>query len=62
MCRETEANANLSGILTGSCLLTMFVVRRLGLALAQLDELTSGSKGILSEAVGQEGVTVKKDE
>ena len=46
--RETEATANLSGILTGSCLITMFVVRRLGLALAQIDEYQTGSTGLLS--------------
>ena len=52
----------MSGILTGSCLLTMFVVRKLGLALAQVDELTSGSKGLLSEGVVPEGHVAKKAE
>ncbi|KAK9809393.1 hypothetical protein WJX73_001703 [Symbiochloris irregularis] len=47
--RETEATSSLSGILTGSCLMTMFVVRKLGLALAQVDELTSGTRGMFSE-------------
>lgn len=36
-CRETEATSNLSGILTVSCLVTMFVIRQLGLALGQID-------------------------
>lgn len=30
--------------------MTMFVVRKLGLVLAQVDELTSGSRGMLSDA------------
>ena len=40
-CREQEATSNLSAVLTGSTLMTMFVLRKLGLALADLDELTS---------------------
>eukprot|EP00891_Asterochloris_glomerata_P006413 jgi/Astpho2/6413/Aster-08097 len=39
--REQEATSNLSAVLTGSTLMTMFVLRKLGLALADLDELTS---------------------
>lgn len=39
----------MSGILTGSCLLTMFVVRKLGLTLAKLDEVQTGTVGVLSE-------------
>jgi hypothetical protein len=41
-CRESEATANLGAVLTGSTLVTMFVVRKLGLTLAELDDVTSG--------------------
>ena len=37
LCRESEATSNLSAILTISSLLTMFVVRKLGLALGEID-------------------------
>ncbi|KAA6417824.1 MAG: hypothetical protein FRX49_12181, partial [Trebouxia sp. A1-2] len=40
--RESEATANLGAVLTGSTLVTMFVVRKLGLTLAELDDVTSG--------------------
>ena len=40
-CREQEATSNLSAVLTSSTLMTMFILRKLGLALADLDELTS---------------------
>jgi predicted membrane-bound spermidine synthase len=40
--RETEATANLGAVLTGSTLVTMFVLRKLGLALAEIDDLTAG--------------------
>ena len=36
-CREAEATSNLSAILTLSCLLTTYVIKRLGLALAEID-------------------------
>lgn len=42
-CRESEATANLGAVLTGSTLVTMFVVRKLGLTLAELDDVTSGT-------------------
>ena len=41
--RESEATANLGAVLTGSTLVTMFVVRKLGLTLAELDNVTSGN-------------------
>ena len=40
--RETEATSELSAILTASVLATLWVVRRLGLTLGELDVLTSG--------------------
>ena len=43
LCRESEATANLGAVLTGSTLVTMFVVRKLGLTLAELDDVTSGT-------------------
>lgn len=43
ICRESEATANLGAVLTGSTLVTMFVVRKLGLTLAELDDVTSGT-------------------
>ena len=48
-CRESEATANLGAVLTGSTLVTMFVVRKLGLTLAELDDVTSGITSV-SEA------------
>ena len=36
-CREAEATSNLSAILTISCLITTYVIKRLGLALAEID-------------------------
>lgn len=42
-CRESEATANLGAVLTASTLVTMFVVRKLGLTLAELDDVTSGT-------------------
>lgn len=42
MHRETEATSELSAILTASVLATLWVVRRLGLTLGELDVLTSG--------------------
>ena len=36
-CREAEATSNLSAILTISCLVTTYVIKRLGLALAEID-------------------------
>lgn len=41
--RESEATANLGAVLTGSTLVTMYVVRKLGLTLAELDDVTSGT-------------------
>lgn len=41
--RESEATANLGAVLTASTLVTMFVVRKLGLTLAELDDVTSGT-------------------
>ncbi|KAL3136758.1 hypothetical protein ABBQ38_005474 [Trebouxia sp. C0009 RCD-2024] len=41
--KESEATANLGAVLTGSTLVTMFVVRKLGLTLAELDDVTSGT-------------------
>ena len=40
--RETEATSELSAILTASVLATLWVVRRLGLTLGELDTLTAG--------------------
>jgi len=44
--RESEATANLGAVLTGSTLVTMFVVRKLGLTLAELDDVTSGTTSV----------------
>lgn len=51
-CRESEATANLGAVLTASTLVTMFVVRKLGLTLAELDDVTSGTTSV-QEAKGR---------
>lgn len=55
--RETEATSNLSAMLTVSGLVTLFVVRRLGLALGELDH--KGGWSNTKEVQG--GETVKTE-
>lgn len=45
-CRSTEASSQLSAILTAYDLLAMFVVRKLGLSLGELDNVVSGTKSV----------------
>lgn len=45
-CRQSEATAHLGAILTGYDLLAMFVVRKLGLSLGKLDDVTSETKSV----------------
>lgn len=40
MCRQSEASAHLGAILTGYDLVAMFLVRKLGLSLGKLDDVT----------------------
>ena len=44
--RSTEASSHLGAILTGYDLVAMFVVRKLGLALGELDNVVSGTKSV----------------
>ncbi|KAL3158146.1 hypothetical protein ABBQ32_011741 [Trebouxia sp. C0010 RCD-2024] len=44
--RQSEATAHLGAILTGYDLLAMFVVRKLGLSLGKLDDVTSETKSV----------------
>ena len=44
--RQSEASAHLGAILTGYDLLAMFVVRKLGLSLGELDDVTSETKSV----------------
>lgn len=44
--RSTEASSHLSAILTAYDLLAMFVVRKLGLSLGELDNVVSGTKSV----------------
>lgn len=46
VCRSTEASSHLGAILTGYDLLAMFIVRKLGLALGELDHVVSGTKSV----------------
>ena len=45
-CRSNEASAHLGAILTGYDLLALFVVRKLGLSLGELDDVTSETKSV----------------
>ncbi len=45
-CRQSEASAHLGAILTGYDLLAMFIVRKLGLSLGELDDVTSETKSV----------------
>lgn len=45
-CRSTEAASHLSAILTAYDLLAIFVVRKLGLSLGELDSVVSGTKSV----------------
>lgn len=44
--RQSEASAHLGAILTAYDLLAMFVVRKLGLSLGKLDDVTSETKSV----------------
>lgn len=44
--RESEASAHLGAILTGYDLVAMFLVRKLGLSLGKLDDVTSEAKSV----------------
>lgn len=45
-CRQSEATAHLGAVLTGYDLLAMYVVRKLGLSLGKLDDVTSETKSV----------------
>ena len=46
VCRQSEASAHLGAILTGYDLVAMFLVRKLGLSLGKLDDVTSEAKSV----------------
>ena len=46
LCRQSEASAHLGAVLTAYDLLAMFVVRKLGLSLGELDDVTSETKSV----------------
>ena len=45
-CRQAEATAHLGAVLTGYDLLAMYIVRKLGLSLGKLDDVTSETKSV----------------
>lgn len=61
LCRETEASSNLSLTLTGTCLALLVIVRALGLALAQVDELQT-KYGPMEESAPKANSTAAKVE
>ena len=59
-CREAEATSNLSAILTAALLVSMFVIRKLGLTLSELDNILSAQPGSGATAVSSEVPLVKE--
>ncbi len=48
-CRSQMVEAQLTAVLTGACLVLIFVVRKLGLVIAQRDSLTTSQQAMLKQ-------------